>query len=45
MDKGQPGGHKVLDFMNQDYLVRSYNKFLIDRDETDTIIGIFKHSK
>jgi len=40
---GKPGGHEVLDSMNKDYLVESYNKFLIQRDETDTIIGYFAH--
>lgn len=43
MSMGKPGGHKVFDFMNEDYLVESYNKFLIERNETDTIIGYFIH--
>jgi 2-polyprenyl-3-methyl-5-hydroxy-6-metoxy-1,4-benzoquinol methylase len=43
MSMGKPGGHEVFDFMNKDYLVESYNKFLIERNETDTIIGYFTH--
>ena len=43
MSVGKPGGHAVLDFMNKDYLVEAYNTFLIERNETDTIIGYFTH--
>ena len=43
MSMDKPGGHEVFDFMNKDYLVESYNKFLIERNETDTIIGYFTH--
>ncbi|RPG62242.1 MAG: class I SAM-dependent methyltransferase [Flavobacteriaceae bacterium TMED238] len=44
MSSGKPGGHKVLDFLNEENLVKSYNNFLIQREETDTIIGSFKQS-
>ena len=43
ISEGKPGGHEMLNFMNKDYLIESYNKFLTERDETDTIIGYFKH--
>ena len=44
MSSGKPGGHKVLDFLNDENLVKSYNNILVERDETDTIIGFFKQS-
>lgn len=44
MSSGKPGGHEVLDFLNDENLVKSYNNILVERDETDTIIGFFKQS-
>ena len=44
MSSGKPGGHEVLDFLNDEKLVKSYNNILVERDETDTIIGFFKQS-
>ena len=43
LSKGKPGGHEKFNFMNQDLLIKAYNEFLIDRGETDTIIGYFTH--
>lgn len=44
MNNGKPNGHNIFDFLNDEDLIESYNKFLIKKKWTDTLIGFFKLS-
>ena len=40
--EGKPGGQTILEMFNEPGLIEAYNKILVEKKQTDTLIGIFK---